>query len=137
MQMFIVQASMPKWLKFWPFVFVIITIFWLSVIKTPSLKLYENWFWDNIDKFGHTLAYIALFFSGASSLRSFSKKKQLTISNLKVLFTFGLLYGLSIEILQHFLPHRSFDPFDLLANTAGLILGAVIFARIYAKAFVS
>jgi VanZ family protein len=47
------------------------------------------------------------------------------------------LYGFSIEILQHFLPHRSFDPFDMLANAVGIILGAVIFARIYPKAFVS
>jgi VanZ family protein len=135
--MIIVQASMPKCLKFWPLVFVIITIFWLSVIKTPSLKLYENWFWDNIDKFAHALAYAALYFSGAFSLQNFSDKKQLTLSNLKVLFAFSFLYGFLIEILQHFLPHRSFDSFDMLANTLGLIIGAVIFARLFPKAFLS
>jgi VanZ family protein len=135
--MFTVQASMPKWLRLWPFVTVIVAIFWLSVIKTPSLKLYENWFWDNIDKFGHALAYAALYFSGAFSLQNFSDKKQLTLSNLKVLFAFSFLYGFLIEILQHFLPHRSFDPFDMLANTLGLIIGAVIFARLFPKAFLS
>lgn len=128
---------MPKWFSFWPFVLIIITIFWLSVIKTPSLKLYENWFWDNIDKFGHALAYAALYFSGGYSLRNFSDKKHLTLSNLKALFAFSFLYGFLIEFLQHFLPHRSFDLFDILANTLGLTFGAVFFARMYPKAFVS
>ena len=133
----IVPVSMPKWVKFWPFISVIAVIFWLSVIKTPSLKFQENWFWDNIDKFGHALAYAVLYFSGAFSLKSFSDKKQLNYSKLKVLFAFCILYGFSIEILQHFLPYRSFDPFDMLANTVGISLGAVIFARMYPKAFVS
>jgi VanZ family protein len=135
--MFTVQVSMPKWFGFWPFVTVALAIFWLSVIKTPSLKLYENWFWDNVDKFGHAFAYAALFFSGAGSLRNFSDKKQLTFNLLRILSVMCFLYGFSIEILQHFLPHRSFDPFDMLANALGIILGAVIFARIYSKAFVS
>ena len=137
MLMFTVQVSMPKWFRFWPFVTVALAIFWLSVIKTPSLKLYENWFWDNVDKFGHAFAYAALFFSGAGSLRNFSDKKQLTFNLLRILSVMCFLYGFSIEILQHFLPHRSFDPFDMLANALGIILGAVIFARIYSKAFVS
>jgi len=128
---------MPKWFRFWPFAAVVVAIFWLSVIKTPSLKLYENWFWDNVDKFGHAFAYAVLFFSGASSLRNFSDKKQLTFSSLKNLAVGCFVYGFSIEILQHFLPHRSFDLFDMLANSIGIILGRLIFARIYSKAFVS
>ena len=135
--MFTVQVLMPKWTRFWPFVLVISAIFWLSVIKTPSLKFYENWFWDNIDKFGHALAYAALYFSGAFSLKSFSNKKQLKFSNLKVLYAFCFLYGFLIEVLQHFLPHRSFDPFDMLANIVGISLGTLIFVRMYSKAFVS
>jgi VanZ family protein len=137
MLMFTVQVSMPKWFRFWPFVIVALAIFWLSVIKTPSLKLYENWFWDNVDKFGHAFAYEALFYSGASSLRNFSDKKQLTFNLLRILSVVCFLYGFSIEIVQHFLPHRSFDPLDMLANTIGIILGWLIFARIYSKAFVS
>jgi VanZ family protein len=137
MQIFTAQASMPKWIRFWPFVTVTVAIFWLSVIKTPSLKLYENWFWDNIDKLGHAFAYAALYFSGAYSLKSFSDKKLLNYSKLKVLFVFCFLYGFLIEILQYFLPHRSFDPFDMLANTLGICSGLVFFARLYPKAFVS
>jgi len=135
--MFTVQVSMPKWFRFWPFFTVALAIFWLSVIKTPSLKLYENWFWDNVDKFGHALVYAALFFSGASSLRNFSDNKQLTFNSLVILSVICFLYGFSIEILQHFLPYRSFDPFDMLANAIGIILGRLIFVRIYSKAFVS
>jgi len=128
---------MPKWFRFWPFFSIATVIFWLSVIKTPGLKFYDNWFWDNIDKVGHAIAYAALFFSGACSLRNFSDKKLLTFSSLRNLILGCFLYGFLIEILQHFLPHRSFDPFDMLANATGIILSAAIFARIYSKAFVS
>lgn len=39
---------------------------------------------------------------------------------------FAVLYGLSDEIHQHFVPTRNFDPWDLVANTAG-----AVFAQYY------
>lgn len=43
---------------------------------------------------------------------------------------FALLYGISDEAHQHFVPGRSLDPWDVLANTAGAVLAQyVLFTR--------
>lgn len=128
---------MPKWFKFWPFVTILIAIFWLSVIKTPSLKFSDHWFWDNFDKFGHAIAYAALCFSGNWSLYSISELKKISGQKILAVALFSFLYGLMIEFLQHFLPHRSFDPFDMIANAVGITLGAAVSARLFTKSFVS
>jgi len=38
----------------------------------------------------------------------------------------GVLYGTLDEVHQHFVPGRSTDPFDLMADTTGLILAGVV-----------
>ncbi len=129
--MFTVQVSMPKWFKFWPFISVLLVIFWLSVIKAPSIKFSEHWFWDNIDKFGHAFVYAVLTYSGVFSYGSFSKRKQISKQKIFAFMLLSFLYGLSIEFLQHFLPYRSFDPLDILANAFGTVCGAVISVRLF------
>ena len=121
---------MPKFFKFWTFVSLAVIIFWLSVIKAPNLKFTEHWFWDNIDKFNHALAYGTLCFSGMFSFIRFSEKKQISKKKIRAIMLLCFLYGLIIEFVQHFLPHRSFDPFDMLANAVGIILGAAVSARL-------
>lgn len=40
----------------------------------------------------------------------------------------AFLYGVAIEVWQHYAPiGRFFDPLDVLANAAGVALGAIIF----------
>ncbi len=39
----------------------------------------------------------------------------------------AIVYGISDEIHQYFVPGRSMDIYDLLADTVGAILGALIF----------
>lgn len=42
--------------------------------------------------------------------------------------TFGVfLYGTFLEIAQHFIPTRSFNPFDALANAVGILLCTVLY----------
>ncbi|MDO3388274.1 VanZ family protein [Gilvimarinus sp. SDUM040013] len=38
------------------------------------------------------------------------------------------LFSTGVEIIQYFLPWRSFDLWDMLANTSGIVLGLVIFS---------
>jgi VanZ family protein len=104
-------------------------IFWLSVIKAPSLRLSEHWFWDNIDKVAHAIAYSTLCVICCWSFRQVFEKKLQPVQIWSIA-GFSFMYGLSIEIVQHFLPHRSFDPFDMLANAVGVLIGAVIFAKL-------
>jgi len=51
-----------------------------------------------------------------------------------VLLLSAILYGLAVEFIQKcWVPNRSFDLFDLLADTAGSILGLIVWLRVYKK----
>lgn len=41
------------------------------------------------------------------------------------------LFGLSDEIHQFFVPHRTADPLDFLADTGGAFLGAALYQRLF------
>lgn len=104
-------------------------IFWLSVIKTPRLYDSGNWFWDNIDKPGHCIAYAVL--AGCmlwAFARIIAPNKGAMSIKIGLLFV-AFVYSLFLEIVQYFLPYRSFDPWDLLANAIGICLAALIFFR--------
>ncbi|HEY7885990.1 MAG TPA: VanZ family protein [Cellvibrionaceae bacterium] len=40
---------------------------------------------------------------------------------------FLLIYSIAIEIIQHFLPPRTFDLYDIAANGAGILAGLIVF----------
>ncbi|AFV00216.1 VanZ family protein [Simiduia agarivorans] len=42
-------------------------------------------------------------------------------------FAFLFSYSFGIECLQHFLPYRTFDLLDLLANGAGILVGLALY----------
>lgn len=66
----------------------------------------------------HLLAYFFLSFSiGISLFHSRFKNHY----NLAILYCF--LFGVLIEILQHFIPGRFFGIDDLIRNTVGILLG--------------
>ena len=51
-----------------------------------------------------------------------------------VLLLSAIFYGLVVEFIQkYWVPNRSFDLFDLLADTAGSILGLIVWLRVYKK----
>ena len=50
-----------------------------------------------------------------------------------ILFT-AILYGLSVEFIQRYwIPNRSFDLFDLLADTVGSLIGIAVWSVVYKK----
>jgi VanZ family protein len=53
--------------------------------------------------------------------------------NLIILLS-AVLYGFAVEIIQlYWISNRSFDLFDLLADTIGSIVGLLVFLRVYKK----
>ena len=51
-----------------------------------------------------------------------------------VLLLSAILYGLSVEFIQkYWVPNRSFDLYDLLADTTGSVLGLIVWLRAYKK----
>ena len=123
---------MHKWINLWPTVLCSAGIFWLSVIKTPSIKITDHWFFDNIDKIGHFIAYAILLLSAFWSFSKIFKGNKINIKQIIILGLTCFIYGLIIECFQHFIPYRDFDAFDLIANTSGIAFGTYLINRFYA-----
>jgi len=77
------------------------------------------------DKIYHFLAYSLL--AGLWITHYKSVKKRYT---LHLVFSALLLFGILLESVQHQLnPNRTFDPYDMLANCIGIVVGTLIAAR--------
>jgi VanZ family protein len=80
----------------------------------------------------HFVAYALL---GALFLRAFKtsriKNNVRFMLILSVLLSF--LYGISDEIHQHFVPYRSADLMDVLADMLGSLIGVYIYQAIIGK----
>lgn len=72
------------------------------------------------DKTGHFIAYFALVCSSYFAFYSRSSNRLLLMGALSIIF------GILIEMIQYFIPHRTFSWLDALANSGGVILGVII-----------
>jgi VanZ family protein len=85
-----------------------------------------------LDKVLHFVAYALL---SALFLRAF--KTSRIKNNVKLMFILSVLlssfYGISDEIHQHFVPYRSADLMDVLADMLGGIMGVYIYKTIVGK----
>ncbi len=117
--------SMPK--NFFRILFwlAVIAVFWLSVLRVPRIRVSEHWFWDNIDKIGHGLAYLLLQVLVQFAYSPQEKNKR--IKNALIWAVILFAYSWFLELIQWYLPHRSFDPFDLIANLCGIVLGLFLY----------
>jgi VanZ family protein len=70
------------------------------------------------DKFGHILAFLYLAFLIDYSFPASS-------FNLSKIFPL-LVYGVLIEVIQYYLPHRMFSFLDMLADGGGLVIYAML-----------
>jgi len=96
-------------------------IFYVSSRSTlPSLVEFKS-----SDKFMHVLAYIPMGFLLMYAMRETPElfpSKQAFLAAL-----LGTLYGISDEIHQLYVPGRHFELLDIAADSAGVILGIIIF----------
>ena len=93
----------------WLFILALIVIAVLASVKsTPSLGGLTAY-----DKFNHLAAFFVL-----SLVFEFCYAHVHSITKILVLIGFGI----SIEIVQAFIPWRSADPRDVLADTIGITL---------------
>jgi len=104
-------------------IFVTLLIAYLSFIKLPHIGVQV----PNSDKWGHSFAYFILSSSWLLTCHKYQKKKHLVVVSC-------ILYGIIIEVLQHTLTgYRTGDSIDVFANTAGVLLGLVLFNQIIKK----
>ena len=74
-----------------------------------------------IDKVTHAAMYGGLAAIVSLGMRR-SRREWSAKAQFYVPIVFAMIYGMSDEIHQYFVPGRSFDPWDELANTAGATL---------------
>ena len=77
------------------------------------------------DKTAHVLIYAAL---GASLVRALAGGQitAMTLTRILLAAALGTLYGVSDEIHQHFVPPRTPDILDVVADSIGAFVGALV-----------
>jgi VanZ family protein len=113
------------------------TIAWavliLAVTLTPGASMPDLSIWDllSFDRFAHLFVFSILVF-----LMTIGFTKQYTslflrfnAARLAFLFSFG--YSLVLELLQEIIPGRSVEINDVIANSAGCLIGSLVFYLIY------
>lgn len=81
---------------------------------------------EHFDKAIHLIIYFIFVLIWATYLFKFYKKINYVNLFLALLF----IYGIVIEILQErFIPTRSFDFWDIIANTLGILIGFVLWYK--------
>ena len=87
-----------------------------------------------VDKIAHAALFAGLSFFWVFGLKKAGYKTLLNLRMDLVLFGGILLFGIGIELLQHFvIPQRHFDFFDIIANGVGIIIGFLFFNYVICK----
>jgi len=115
-------------------------IFWFIIttilLTLPGSSLPKNDWLDKIwaDKWIHiSLFGIMVFLWCWSMLRIYPPNKKLKFIFILVSIL-GLAYGIGMEFIQkYFIPFRSFDVGDIIADAAGCIVGVVYSTSRYIK----
>lgn len=90
---------------------------------TPGTQLPEVELFDFQDKAVHLICFFlqGYLWSGVGI-----RKGETSLKNPRIwinFFVFGLLSGVGFEILQQYIPNRSFDLMDMIANGLGASIG--------------
>ena len=123
------MEKLHKFIIYW-FPILVYCLFIYSQSSHPSPQSLPDW--PFIDKILHFAGYALL---GALFLRAFNttpiKHHLKLVLILSVLLS--ALYGISDEIHQHFVPHRSADYMDVLSDILGSIAGVYLYQTIVTK----
>jgi VanZ family protein len=87
-----------------------------------------GWFTDiQLDKWVHIGLFAVLVFLFCSAFNSVSKR-------IWIVLVAAVAYGFIVEVVQkNWVSNRSFDLYDVLADTAGSIIGLVVWLRVNKK----
>ena len=119
----------------WRLIYGYLALAWMAVIfylsHQPSLPTPQMF--SGQDKLFHALVYgvlASLFLMSCRPEKDSYTKTQITGSIL-----IASLYGISDEIHQYFVPGRSADVLDWVADTAGALLAVLLLAFLAKKGF--
>ncbi|MFD2248489.1 VanZ family protein [Pontibacter ruber] len=111
----------------WAAVILLTTL--LPSSSMPSLSIWELL---SFDSFAHAGLFAILCYLMIVGMKKQFSYPQLKHSAIRVSFFTSTLFGISIELMQHYLMMgRHGDVMDVLCNTIGCLLGIVVFKWIY------
>lgn len=117
--------------SFWPAIVGLIIATLLFCL--PGEEFPEAGWMDelHLDKFIHVGLFIMLvvLWCLPSGYR-LENKKRINTRYIQIALAF-VIYGIAIEFIQrHFIPHRSFDFFDIIADAGGCVVGLILVRKI-------
>jgi VanZ family protein len=111
-----------------PVILVCMLIFFLSSqSKLPDMPVHLPF----MDKIEHTAIYALLGFLVRRAMVSDMNRKSWFRNPGLYAVLFCLLYGISDEVHQYFIPNRECSGFDLIADVLGGFIGQWIYANIW------
>jgi VanZ family protein len=105
--------------KFIPAIIWAALILILTLLPGKTIPGVPVW---GIDKIAHLFLFAVLMYLALQGLGNQGIVKKKII----ILFLLCFSYGILIEILQNFIPGRSFSVYDITANTAGIAVGYLV-----------
>lgn len=106
---------------------LVYTIFITTAFLLPASEIPKVRFVHINDKVIHVLIHFILAFIWMSYFFIFNKRR-INFKNILIIILLCIFYGIIIEIIQQLLiASRHADIFDILANTTGSLLGALVF----------
>ena len=122
------------------FSITVFALIWLLIITTllcmPGTKFPKITWQDKIwlDKWIHVFLFMVLVVLWN---KAYSGKKNIQNNTRKIFFQImilGFLYGIAMELVQkYFIPFRSFDIGDILADGIGSFIGYLISVKRFVK----
>jgi VanZ family protein len=110
-------------LLYWLPVLVYLT---LIIVLSAQPYLSPPLEFPNSDKLMHMLEYFGLGILVVRALRA-TMRIPLPLVAALLSLSFGIVVGTGDEYLQSFIPGRSSDPFDLLADTVGAAIAQLVY----------
>ena len=111
---------------------IAVAIFLLCIARPPSNlpKLSISF----TDKIAHFFVYFVLAVSMVIESRRNKDLFNIDTKNLILKFiAVGVMFGIFIEFVQWFSPYRYFELGDILANSSGSVVGALLLTKILKK----
>ena len=104
-------------------------ILFLTLMPGNYLPKVDYWSLLSVDKYIHfTFFFVQVYLL---LMGEWKRKISLTLSQYVTPFLAGTIFGVLIEFIQIVIPHRSFDVEDMVANTIGAFLGAIVFRLLH------
>ncbi len=85
----------------------------------------------NIRTFAHLYIFMILGFTSAIAVRFYIIKRYTIIRHFILSLTISVLYAISDEIHQYFVPDRAMQIYDVMIDSIGIIIGIIAYFVVY------